>query len=70
MAANITIAYMAKKKRRPTPVPAPGLSGLIDAHTHLFSHKDTDKVLVNRARTAGISRMVTVGDDRRESQAA
>ena len=70
MAANITIARMAKKKRRPTPVPAPGLSGLIDAHTHLFSHKDTDEVLVNRARTAGISRMVTVGDDRRESAAA
>nr|EEI15481.1 hydrolase, TatD family [Corynebacterium accolens ATCC 49725] len=70
IAANITIAGMSKKKPRPTPIPAPGLSGLSDAHTHLFSHKDTDEVLVNRARAAGVSRLVTVGDDRRESEAA
>ncbi|QPK79817.1 TatD family hydrolase [Corynebacterium lizhenjunii] len=61
---------MSKKKPRPTPVAVPGLSGLSDAHTHLYSHPDEDAALVARAAAAGVERMVTVGDDVAESQAA
>ena len=61
---------MSKKKPRPTPVPVPGLTGLFDAHTHLYSHQDADADLVARAASAGVARMVTVGDDLAESRAA
>ncbi|MCQ9333359.1 TatD family hydrolase [Corynebacterium phoceense] len=61
---------MSKKKPRPTPVPVSGLTGLFDAHTHLYSHKDADADLVARAASAGVARMVTVGDDLAESREA
>ncbi|APT92954.1 DNAase [Corynebacterium phocae] len=60
---------MSKKKRRPQPVPVDGLHNIFDAHTHLYSHKDSDAALVERARAAGVTRMVTVGDDMEESRA-
>ena len=61
---------MSKKKPRPTPVPAEGLSQLIDAHTHLASCRDDDSELVERARAAGVERIVTVGDGLAEAEKA
>ncbi len=61
---------MSKKKPRPQPVPYPGLRGIFDAHTHLFSHPADDAALVERAAAAGVARLVTVGDDIAESRAA
>ena len=61
---------MSKKKPRPTPVPAEGLSQLIDAHTHLASCRDADADLVARAHDAGVERLVTVGDGLAEAEKA
>lgn len=65
---------MSKKKPRPTPVPAPGLSGLIDAHTHLASAKARTKdevdAIVFRAVDAGVERLCTVGDGLAEAELA
>lgn len=61
---------MSKKKPRSTPTPAPGLRGLSDAHTHLYSHPDPDADLLARAAAAGVERLVTVGDDIAESEQA
>ncbi|MGP5507141.1 TatD family hydrolase [Corynebacterium flavescens] len=61
---------MSKKKPRPIPVPVEGLSALVDAHTHLASHPDSDADVVSRAEAAGVGRIVTVGDDIEESAAA
>ncbi|WP_293768490.1 TatD family hydrolase [uncultured Corynebacterium sp.] len=60
---------MSKKQRVPA-TPYPGLEGLFDAHTHLYSHRDSDADLVARAASAGVARMVTVGDDLAESREA
>ncbi|PFG29100.1 TatD family hydrolase [Corynebacterium renale] len=59
-----------QKKPRPEPVPAAGLSGLIDAHTHLTSCKDDAADLVERARRAGVEKICTVGDGLAETRAA
>ena len=69
-ARKTTLAAMSKKKPRPTPVPAEGLSQLIDAHTHLASCRDSDADVVARARAAGVERMVTVGDGLAEAEKA
>ena len=69
-ARKTTLAAMSKKKPRPTPVPAEGLSQLIDAHTHLASCRDSDADVVVRARAAGVERMVTVGDGLAEAEKA
>lgn len=58
------------KKPRPTPVPAPYLPGLIDAHTHLASIGKPTQELVERALAAGVERMCTVGDGLDEAEAA
>lgn len=60
---------MSKKNRQPA-ISLAGLSGLFDAHTHLFSHPADDGDLVDRAASAGVARMVTVGDDLAESRGA
>lgn len=69
-ARRTTLAAMSKKKPRPTPVPAEGLSQLIDAHTHLASCRDADADLVARAHAAGVERIVTVGDGLAEAEKA
>ena len=69
-ALQITIAFMSKKKPRPVPVPAEGLSQLVDAHTHLASCKDPAADIVSRAGAVGVSRMVTVGDGLEEAERA
>ena len=65
---------MAKRKPRPTPVLPEPLPGLVDAHTHLYScgHRSADEVraAADRAALAGVSTLVTVGDDVAESEAA
>ncbi|MDO5033022.1 TatD family hydrolase [Corynebacterium sp.] len=61
---------MSKKKPRPVPVPLAGVRGLIDAHTHLASCPDEDSAVVERAHTAGIERIVTVGDGLAEAEKA
>ncbi len=65
---------MSKKKPRPTPVPAAGLSGLVDAHTHLAScrarTKDEVDAIVARAVAAGVERICTVGDGLAEAELA
>ena len=61
---------MSKKKPRPTPVPYPGLRGIFDAHTHLASHPLDDAALLSRAATAGVDRLVTVGDGLAEARQA
>ncbi|MGN6061788.1 TatD family hydrolase [Corynebacterium striatum] len=61
---------MSKKKPRPVPVPAEGLTQLVDAHTHLASCKDPAADIVSRAGAAGVSRMVTVGDGLEEAERA
>lgn len=61
---------MSKKKPRPIPQPAPGLSKLIDAHTHLTSCKDEAGDIVKRSLDAGVERMCTVGDGFEEAKAA
>ena len=64
---------MAKRRSRPTPVLPEPLPGLVDAHTHLYScgHRTADEVraAADRAALAGVSAMVTVGDDLAESEA-
>ena len=64
---------MGKRTPRPTPVLPPPLPGLIDAHTHLYScgHRTADEVraAADRAALAGVSAIVTVGDDLAESEA-
>lgn len=65
---------MSKKKPRPTPVPAEGISGLIDAHTHLAScgartQEEVDEA-VARAVAAGVGRVCTVGDGLDEAELA
>src|SRR5699024_4172575 len=65
---------MGKRKPRPTPVLPEPLPGLIDAHTHLYScgHRSADEVraAADRAAGAGVSTIVTVGDDLAESEYA
>src|SRR5699024_7770392 len=65
---------MSKKKPRPTPVPAEGMSGMIDAHTHLTSCTDEISALLARIVAAGVERVCTVGEgiaeDERALQAA
>ncbi|SDS28704.1 TatD family hydrolase [Corynebacterium timonense] len=58
------------KKSRPTPVPAPKVAGLIDAHTHLASTGPSADDLVARAVEAGVERVCTVGDGLEEAEAA
>ena len=58
---------MSKKKPRPIPVPAEGITGIIDAHTHLTSCKDDISVLMDRAVAAGVERVCTVGDGLEEA---
>lgn len=65
---------MAKKKSRPTPVPAEPLPGIVDAHTHLASAgartpEEIDAV-VDRAVAAGVGKICTVGDGLAEAEAA
>ena len=65
---------MSKKKPRPTPVPAEPIAGLIDAHTHLAScgarTKDEVDAFVERALSAGVERICTVGDGLEEAERA
>lgn len=58
------------KKPRPVPVPLAGVTGLIDAHTHLASCKDPDAEVIARARQAGIGKLCTVGDGLAEAKLA
>ncbi|WP_421629125.1 TatD family hydrolase [Corynebacterium pseudogenitalium] len=65
---------MSKKKPRPTPVPAAPIPGLIDAHTHLASigattQADIDAIM-ERALSAGVKRVCTVGDGLAEAEQA
>lgn len=64
---------MGKRKPRPTPVLPEPLPGLVDAHTHLYScgHRTPDEVraAADRAAEAGVSTIVSVGDDLAESEA-
>lgn len=64
---------MGKRKPRPTPVLPERLPGLVDAHTHLYScgHRTPDEVraAADRAALAGVTTIVTVGDDLAESEA-
>ncbi|WP_342319321.1 TatD family hydrolase [Corynebacterium mayonis] len=61
---------MSKKKSRPTPVAAEPIPGLVDAHTHLASTGKAVSELVERAVTAGVERLCTVGDGLREAELA
>lgn len=65
---------MSKKKPRPTPVPAPYVAGLIDAHTHLASCRAVTPAevteIVDRAGKAGIAKLCTVGDGLAEAEQA
>lgn len=61
---------MSKKKPRPTPVPAETIVGLIDAHTHLASVGDDVEALVERAVSAGVEKLCTVGDGLEEAKLA
>src|SRR5699024_12661501 len=61
---------MSTKKPRPTPVPAEGMSGMIDAHTHLTSCKDEISALLARFVAAGVERVCTVGDGIDEAELA
>lgn len=65
---------MARKKPRPIPEPAPFLPHLVDAHTHLAScGADTPeavRAVMNRAATAGVERVCTVGDGLDEAEQA
>lgn len=65
---------MSKKKPRPTPVPAEGLSGLVDAHTHLSSARartpEEIDAIMDRAAAAGVDKVCTVGDGLAEAQLA
>lgn len=61
---------MSKKKPRPIPVPAEGITGVIDAHTHLTSCKDDIPALMERAVAAGVERVCTVGDGLEEAALA
>lgn len=74
MHARSNVAFilgdMSKKKPRPTPVPAEGLASLIDAHTHLTSCNDEISVLMERAVSAGVERVCTVGDGLAEAEMA
>ncbi|MCT1411730.1 TatD family hydrolase [Corynebacterium sanguinis] len=58
------------KKKRPTPVPAEPIAGLVDAHTHLASIKEPLSELVARAKAAGVERVCTVGDGLDEAERA
>lgn len=65
---------MSKKKPRPTPVPADPIEGLVDAHTHLAScgARTAEEIdaFVQRAVTAGVERICTVGDGLDEAELA
>lgn len=65
---------MSKKKPRPVPIPAEGVTGIIDAHTHLAScgARTPDEVdaIVARAREAGVDKLCTVGDGLAEAKLA
>ncbi|AZA09656.1 TatD family hydrolase [Corynebacterium pseudopelargi] len=61
---------MGKKKPRPAPVPADHPGGMVDAHTHLSSAKDSVERLVQRAKLAGVERICTVGDGVEEAAQA
>lgn len=65
---------MSKKKPRPTPVPAPTIPKLIDAHTHIASCGAREavevSVLVGRAVDAGVELICTVGDGLAEAELA
>src|SRR5699024_9830426 len=65
---------MGKRKHRPTPVLPEPPPGLTDAHPHRHScgHRSADEVraAADRAAGAGVSTIVTVGDDLAESEYA
>ncbi|WJZ02126.1 TatD family hydrolase [Corynebacterium freiburgense] len=65
---------MGKKKSRPSPVPAPRLPGIVDAHTHLAScgarTPDEVEAIVERAVAAGVEKLCTVGDGLAEAELA
>lgn len=67
------MVVMSRKKPRPVPVPHDPITGISDAHTHLWScgARDADAVrtFVRRAQDAGVTKLVTVGDDLAESEA-
>lgn len=64
------LGVMSKKKPRPTPVPAEGITEMIDAHTHLTSCNDEISALLERAVAAGVERVCTVGDGVDEAELA
>lgn len=57
-------------KKRPVPVPADPIAGLVDAHTHLASTGGDVDELVARALAAGVERVCTVGDGLDEAELA
>ena len=65
---------MSKKKPRPVPTPAEGVTGIIDAHTHLAScgalTPEEVAEMVDRARKAGVDKLCTVGDGLDEAKLA
>ena len=65
---------MSRKKPRPVPVPHEFIPQLTDAHTHIYScgarTEAETRTLVDRAADAGVEKIVTVGDDLVESEAA
>lgn len=62
---------MSKKKSRPQPFPAPEITGIVDAHTHLTSCRDASvETLLERAISGGIGEICTVGDDLAEAEQA
>lgn len=68
------MAAMSKKKPRPTPKPAEFIPHLVDAHTHLTScgaHTSAEvNEFVDRAVSAGVEKICTVGDGIEESALA
>ncbi|AZA11040.1 TatD family hydrolase [Corynebacterium gerontici] len=65
---------MAKKKQRPTPVPADHPGGMVDAHTHLAScgarNAEEVRAIADRAQRAGVELICTVGDGLAEAELA
>ena len=57
-------------KKRPVPVPADTIAGLVDAHTHLASTGPDVDELVGRAVDAGVELICTVGDGLDEAELA
>lgn len=62
---------MSKKKSRPQLFPAPEITGIVDAHTHLTSCRGSSIAeFVERAIAGGIGEICTVGDDLAEAELA